>query len=119
MKRDKSMTYTLTYEGKEYTFQIDCQGNGRCICKGDVRGQLKREGKNLEIRGKLLGDKKALKRIDHLVNEFSVDVSLPFGLAQMIWRGWDAAGEATDATRAAEKEMDRLLIEVIEREYPT
>ncbi len=50
-------------------------------------------------------------------DEFSFDVVLPEGVTQMMWHGWDHAGVATDETRAFEAEIDRLLGEVIEREW--
>lgn len=85
------MTYTLVHKGKEYTFAIDRQGKGQCIYKGDARSPVERS---------------------------SVDVVLHYGLAQMMWRGWETAGEATDETREFEKDIDRHLGDVIRRAYP-
>lgn len=109
---DKSLTYTLVYQAKEYSFQIDRQGHGRCICRGDVLAHLKCEG-NLALKY-LLGDERARKRIDQLEGEFSIDVTLPDDLTHMLWHGWDTAGEATNETRAVEAEIDRLLGNLIE-----
>ncbi len=109
--RDKSMTYTLVHRGEEFTFAIDRHGNGRCICRGNVRGHLKREG-NLDLKD-LLGDKRARKRIDQLEEEFSFDVVLSESLSLLLWRMYHTADEATVETRAFEREIDRMLGEII------
>jgi hypothetical protein len=112
---DKSMSYTLVYQGEEYTFQIDRKGEGRCVCRGKLLGQIQKEDPYLLTKGKLLGNKRAMARIAQLEKEFSFDVRLPFGLTQMLWRGWDTAGAATDQTKAFEELVDRMLIDVIQQ----
>ncbi len=115
---DKTMNYPLMHKGKKYSFVIDRQGKGRCICKSDV---LRHLGMDTEFQAVLFGGKWGRKRLNQLEDEFSFDVALPEWLKMLLWGlwlwgMWLTEDDYIEKTREIEAKVDRWLGEVIERE---
>ena len=99
----ETANYSVYYLDKEFIFEIDRAGKGKCHCRSDAWKNLQREDVNIVVRA-LFQDQKAQNRIADLEGEFSFDVELDNQLTKEIWAGWDRVDLKRPETQVATSE---------------